>query len=151
MRSDATSPESYLNQLPDDRKRIITKLRQVVLKNLPPGFKETVAYGMLAYVVPHKIYPKGYHVNPDQPLPFMNVASQKNYIAVYHMGIYGEPSLLKWFSNEYLKRTGSKADIGKSCIRFKKPEQIPFELIGELSTKISVEEWIGLYEKNLKR
>ena len=151
MTSKATTPEQYIKELPSDRKEAITQLRNTVLKNLPKGFKETMSYGMLGYVVPHEIYPGGYHCNPKLPLPFANIASQKNFIAFYHMGIYADPKLLKWFVDEYAKAGVGKLDMGKSCVRFKKPENIPFELIGKLCSKMTVEDWIGLYEKNMKR
>lgn len=151
MQSKATSVESYLQQLPLERKPAVEKLREVVLKNLPEGFEESMGYGMIAYVVPHSIYPNGYHCSPELPLPFMNIASQKNFIALYHMGIYAKAELLNWFSEEYPKHCKSKLDMGKSCIRFKKMEQIPYALIAELTSKMSVKEWIELYEKTLKK
>jgi uncharacterized protein YdhG (YjbR/CyaY superfamily) len=151
MRSDATTVEEYLESLPADRKEAIASLRKVIKKNLPKGFKEAMGYGMIGYVVPHSLYPAGYHCTPELPLPFMNIASQKNFVAVYHMGIYGDAALLDWFVDEYIKVVGKKPDMGKSCIRFKKPELIPFELFGKLASKISPEKWIEMYEKMLKR
>lgn len=151
MQSKATTPEQYIKELPEDRREAITKLRETMLKNLPKGFKETMSYGMLGYVVPHEIYPAGYHCDPKLPLPFANIASQKNFIAFYHMGVYSDPALLKWFTIEYPKHSPAKLDMGKSCIRFKKPEHIPYKLIGELVKKISVKDWIKTYEENLKR
>jgi uncharacterized protein YdhG (YjbR/CyaY superfamily) len=126
----------------------IQKLRNSIKLNLPEGFQEEMSYGMLGFVVPHSIYPKGYHCKPNLPLPFMNIASQKNFIALYHMGIYANPELLNWFVAEYSKLVKSKIDIGKSCIRFKKMEDIPYELIGELAAKMTVSEWISIYENN---
>ena len=151
MISKATSPEQYLKELPEDRKQAIADLRNTVIKNLPKGFKEVMSYGMLGYVVPHDLYPAGYHCDPKLPLPFACIASQKNFIAFYHMGIYAMPDMLKWFTTEYPKHSSAKLDMGKSCIRFKKPEHIPHKLIGELIRKISVKDWIAGYEKNLKR
>ena len=151
MTSEAKTPAEYIKELPADRKEAIKQLRDVVLKNLPDGFKEQMGYGMLGYSVPHKIYPPGYHCDPKLPLPFVGLASQKNFIAFYHMGIYAMPDLLKWFVAEYPKHSSAKLDMGKSCIRFKKPEHIPYKLIGELMKKVSVEKWIEVYEKNLKR
>jgi len=151
MQIEANTPDEYIAQLPDDRKPIMEKLRKVILDNLPKGFEEVNNYGMIGYVVPHSIYPKGYHVTPDLPLPFINIASQKNFIGVYHMGIYANPKLLKWFTAEYPKHCKLKLDMGKSCIRFKKPDQIPFDLIGELASKVSVDEWVKIYEANIKR
>lgn len=143
--------DDYLDNLPDERKLILIKLRQTILSNLPIGFVETISYGMIGYVVPHSIYPNGYHSNPKQPLPFINIASQKNFIALYHMGIYASPHLLTWFANEYPNHCTTRLDMGKSCIRFKKINQIPFDLIGELVSKISVREWIDIYENKIKR
>lgn len=150
MQSKATTPEDYLLELPEDRKKSMLKLRNTIKNNIPKGFEEVMSYGMLGYVVPHSIYPDGYHCTPKLPLPFMNIASQKNFIAVYHMGIYGNKNLLDWFVAEYPKHTKAKLDMGKGCIRFKKIDDIPFELIGELTTKISVEDYIALYEQNWK-
>jgi hypothetical protein len=149
MQSKATSPEEYIDSLPDDRKKIISELRKIILKNLPKGFKEGMSYGMLGYVVPHSLYPKGYHSDPRQPLPFISIASQKNHIALYHMGLYGG-EYLDWFQKEWKKHTDKKLDMGKSCIRFKKAEDVPLDLIGELCTKITPQDWIAVYEKNLK-
>ena len=128
----------------------MAKLRTVIRENLPKGFKE-VMDGMLHYVVPHSIYPDGYHCNPKQPLPFISLASQKNFIALYHMGIYSDNKLLNWFTKEYPSHSKSKLDMGKSCIRFKKVNDIPYDLIGELVSKITVDEWIFFYEKAIKR
>jgi len=149
MKSTATSPAEYISQLPDDRKEGISKLRKIFLENLPHGFVETMNYGMIGYVVPHSAYPNGYHCDPKQPLPFINIASQKNFIALYHMGLYANPGLYNWFVTEYPKYSKAKPDIGKSCIRFKKPDQIPYDLIKELAKKITVDDWINLYETNL--
>jgi len=147
MQSKATTVDQYLEELPEDRKAAMVELRKVILKNLPKGFKEGMGYGMMGYVVPHSRYPSGYHCDPDQPLPFMGIASQKNFIALYHMGIYADPNLLKWFTGEFPNHSKQRLDMGKSCIRFKKPDQIPFKLIGELSSKLTPDAWIELYEK----
>ena len=146
MQSTETSPDAYLLSLPGDRQQVMNTLRDIIKQNLPIGFAETMQYGMISYVVPHSIYPKGYHCKPTDALPFLSIASQKNFIAVYHMGIYGDPALLKWFQQSYAKVCTSKLDMGKSCVRFKKMDQIPFALIGELAVKISVNEWIHKYE-----
>jgi uncharacterized protein YdhG (YjbR/CyaY superfamily) len=151
MQSTAVSPEEYQASLPEDRKAPVEKLRKVIKKNLPKGFKEVMSYGMLGYVVPHSIYPPGYHCDPKLPLPYINLASQKNFIALYNMGIYSSPKLLEWFTTEYAKLGIGKLDMGKSCIRFKNMEKIPYDLIGELCTKMTVEEWIACYEKILQR
>lgn len=151
MTSEAKTPAQYIKELPADRKEAVSELRNTILKNIPEGFKEVMSYGMLGYVVPHEIYPAGYHCNPKLPLPFVCIASQKNFIAFYHMGIYANPKLLRWFVEEYPKHSKSKLDMGKSCVRFKKPEHIPYKLIGELMKKMSVENWVEVYEKNFKR
>jgi hypothetical protein len=151
MQSKAKTPDDYFKELPDDRKKAMEELRKVILKNLPKGFKETMGAGMVNYCVPHSLYPHGYHCNPEHPLPFLAIASQKNFIAVYHMGIYGDPKLLKWFTTEYPKHSKTKLDMGKSCIRFKKPDQIPYKLIAELSAKMTPKDWIQLYEKALRK
>lgn len=151
MQSKATTPEQYLAELPEDRKIAMEKLRNIALKNLPKGFKEVMSYGMLGYVVPHEIYPNGYHCTPELPLPFFNIASQKNSINIYHMVLYGNKEMHDWFVAEYPKHCKSKLDMGKSCVRFKKMDDIPYDLIGELLTKVTVEDWIELYEKMLKR
>lgn len=151
MTSTATTPTAYVDSLTEDRKIAITELQKVIKKNLPKGFEETMQYGMLTYVVPHKLYPAGYHCKPTDALPFLSIASQKNFIAVYHMGIYADKKLHDWFVAEFAKHSTSKLDMGKSCIRFKKLDQIPFDLIGELASKITVDEWIAIYEKNYKK
>lgn len=150
MRIEANNPEDYISKLPEDRKMAMTKLREVILENIPKGFEETMSYGMVGYVVPHSIYPDGYHCTPELPLPFISIASQKNFVALYHMGIYADKELHDWFVAEYPKYVKTKLDMGKSCIRFKKMETIPFDLIGELCTKMTVKQWIELYENNLK-
>lgn len=150
MRSNAKSIEEYINALPEDRREVIQNLRKIILDNLPEGFKETISYGMIGYVVPHSIYPAGYHCTPELPLPFINLASQKNHIGFYHMGIYSDEKLLKWFTQSFEKLKLGKLDMGKSCIRFKNINKIPFNLIGELVAKIDVNQWIETYESKIK-
>lgn len=148
-----TAPESvpaYLDSLAEDRKAAMKKLRAVIKKNLPKGFKEVINYGMPSWVVPHSKYPDGYHCTPELPLPFLGMASQKNFVALYHMGIYADPKLMAWFEKQWPKHVKTKLDMGKSCIRFKKIETIPYALIGELAAKMTPEAWIKLYEKNVK-
>ena len=147
----ADTPDHYVSHLPEDRIPSMETLRQVIKNKLPPGFEETMSYGHIGYVVPHSVYPAGYHCDPKLPLPFMSIASQKNFVAVYHMGIFANPELMEWFTAEYPKHAKGKLDMGKSCIRFKKPGQIPFQLIGELASKMTVEDWVILYERALKR
>lgn len=150
MQSKATTVDAYIAELPEDRQKAVAKLRSVIKKNIPKGFKEEMGYGMMGWSVPHSIYPAGYHCNPKDPLPFMGLASQKNFIAVYHMGIYADPKLLKWFLEAHAKASAKKLDMGKSCIRYKKPEDIPFELIGELASKMTVDDWVNIYESEFK-
>lgn len=151
MQYDAKTPDEYIASLPEDRKPAISALRKVINDNLPKGFKETMGYGHMGWVVPFETYPAGYHCDPTQPLPFMGVASQKNHIAVYSMCLYGEVEVLTWFRDEWAKYSKKKLDMGKSCIRFKKLQDIPLELIGELASKVTPEQWIEMYEKTLKR
>jgi hypothetical protein len=151
MTSKAQSPEEYINEVPEERKGAIERLRAVILKNLPKGFEEGISYGMIGYYVPHSIYPNGYHCDTKLPLPFMSFASQKNSINFYHMGIYANKDLYDWFVSEYPKYSNMKLDMGKSCVRFKKIEDIPFELIGQLVQKTSVESWINTYEAVFKK
>ncbi|MBI9012240.1 MAG: DUF1801 domain-containing protein [Clostridiales bacterium] len=143
-----TKVEEYILDLPEDRQLVIQKIREIILNNLHDGFDEVIQYEMLGYVVPHKIYPAGYHCDPKQPLPYIHLASQKNYISLYHMGLYADKVLLEWFTSEYAKRCHYKLDMGKSCIRFKKMDDIPYDLIGELVSKMTVGDWINLYEKS---
>ena len=151
MQSKAATPDQYIKELPADRKEAISALRDIILKNLPKGFTEEMNYGYIGYVVPHSLYPAGYHCDPSLPLPFMAIASQKNFIALYHMGIYAQPELLKWFTTEFPRHSKAKLDMGKSCMRFKKPENIPYKLIGELVKKMKAKDWIEVYEANFKK
>jgi uncharacterized protein YdhG (YjbR/CyaY superfamily) len=148
MQSTAQTIKEYLEAIPEERKNAFYTLRETILENIPIGFSEELSYGMLGYVVPHSIYPNGYHCNTKLPLPFLNIASQKNFIAVYHMGIYADSKLLDWFMAEFPKHSSQKLDMGKSCIRFKKPDQIPYDLIGELVQKMSVQDWVNSYESH---
>lgn len=151
MKIEAKNINEYLDKIPEERKESFNNLRKTIVDNLPKGYSECLNYGMIGYVVPHDLYPNGYHCDPKLPLPFVNIASQKNFIAFYHMGIYANPKLLDWFVSEYPKHCKYKLDMGKSCVRFKKIDDIPFELIGEVMTKMSTDDWITLYEKNIKR
>ncbi len=151
MQIKATNPLEYIAQIPEASITYFEKLRATILENIPTGFEEQMSYGMIGYVVPKSKYPKGYHCDTNLPLPFINIANQKNFIALYHMGIYANKELLDWFVSEYPKHCKRKLDMGKSCIRFKKPEEIPFELIAELMRKVTPEKWIELYENNIKK
>lgn len=148
MQSNAATVDEYLDSLPEERKPVMKKLRAAIRKNIPKGFQEAMGYGLPGWVVPHKLYASGYHCDPKQPLPFMGIASQKNHIAVYHMGIYSSGPLMDWFQAEWPKHSAKKLDIGKSCIRFKNPQDIPVGLIGELASKMTPQEWIEIYERS---
>ena len=145
------SVKDYINLLESGRGEIVTQLINTIEQNIPKGFEKVMNYGMPSFVIPHSIYPKGYHVTPDLPLPFIGIASQKNHIGFYHMGLYADSKLLDWFISEYPKYCKLKLDMGKSCIRFKNISEIPYELIGILSSEMTVKDWIDIYEKNIKR
>ena len=151
MQSTAKTAEDYIAELPEDRKAAMAELRSILNRNLPDGFKEGIGYGMLCYSVPHSIYPAGYHCDPKLPLPFISLASQKNFIALYHMGIYADQKLLEWFTAEYPKHAKGKLDMGKSCIRFKKTDDIPMALIAQLAAKVTPSQWIETYEAAFKK
>lgn len=151
MKAIGKTINEILTSLPEDRAAPFNRLHDVIVENLPEGFEAAISYGGLGYVVPHSIYPAGYHCKPVEPLPFAGLASQKNSINFYHMGIYSDPELLNWFVSEYPKHSKQKLDMGKSCVRFKKPEDIPYQLIGELMRKMSVQDWITMYESKLKK
>ncbi len=151
MKAIGNTVKEILINLPQDRAEPFNKLHDVIVKNLPKGFEAAISYGGLGYVVPHTLYPAGYHCKPSEPLPFAGIASQKNSINFYHMGIYSDPKLLKWFVAEYPKHSKQKLDMGKSCVRFKIFDEIPYKLIGELMKKISANEWVSVYETNLKK
>lgn len=146
MQSKASTVDEYIDSLPADRKTAIQQMRKEIRKNLPKGFQECMGYGMIGFVVPHSLFPPGYHCDPKLPLPFINIASQKNYISFYHMGLYGDNPLTKWFVKEYEKLDIGKLDMGKCCVRFKKTENIPYKLLGELATRMTPQQWITIYE-----
>ncbi|MDW3192979.1 MAG: DUF1801 domain-containing protein [Cytophagales bacterium] len=151
MKAGGKTVMEILTNLPEDRVEPFNKLHDVIVNNLPEGFEPAISYGGLGYVVPHSLYPGGYHCKPSEPLPFAGIASQKNSINFYHMGIYADAKLLDWFVSEYPKYSKRKLDMGKSCIRFKKPDDIPYDLIGELMSKVSVAEWVETYETEIKK
>lgn len=151
MQIKSTSFEDYISQIPEERQESFKKLCSVIGENLPKGFQEGCSYGMIGWDVPLETYPAGYHCTPGSPLPFLGLASQKNFVALYHMGIYADEKLLTWFQEEYPKHSKRKLDMGKSCIRFKNMNDIPFDLIAELSKKMTVQNWIDLYEKSFKK
>ncbi|WP_440120586.1 DUF1801 domain-containing protein [Tenacibaculum sp. Ill] len=151
MKYEALSIKEYISQVPEERQEILQKLSNLIKENLPEGFEEGINYNMIGYYVPHSKYPEGYHCDPKLPLPFINLASQKNSINLYHSGIYAKKELHDWFVSEYPKYSKRKLDMGKSCIRFKKLDDIPYELITELCTKMTVDEWISIYESVVKK
>ncbi|AZI21057.1 DUF1801 domain-containing protein [Chryseobacterium taklimakanense] len=150
MKTEAENVKDFLEKVPEERKEVIKKLYKTISQNLPEGFAEGISNGMMGWVVPLDIYPAGYHCTPGKPLPFLGMASQKNSVNLYHMEIYAKPELHDWFVAEFSKHSKKKLDMGKSCIRFKKPEDIPYELIGELAKKMTSEEWVNLYESQYK-
>jgi hypothetical protein len=149
MQSKALTADEYICQLPEDRKQVVSRIREIIRRNLPDGFSEGMNYGMIGYVVPHSLYPAGYHSVPGQPLPFISVASQKNYISIYHMALYDE-ELLDWFKTKWQVLSKQKPDLGKCCIRLRKFDTIPFDLIGELASKLTPQQWIEKYEHLIK-
>jgi uncharacterized protein YdhG (YjbR/CyaY superfamily) len=151
MTIDAQTPDEYISKLPENRIEAVSQLRETVKSNLPDGFEECISYKMIGYVVPHSLYPNGYHVDPKLPLPFINIASQKNFVALYHSGIYADKELHDWFVREYPKYVKTKLDMGKSCIRFKNMNTIPYALIADLCQKMTPKDWMALYEQNIKK
>lgn len=151
MNRTATDTDPYFEALSPERLPAMLRLRDTIRDNIPQGFEEALSYGLPGWVVPHSVYPPGYHCSPELPLPYMSIASQKNFIAVYHMGVYAIPALLEWFQAEYAVQVPTKLDMGKSCIRLKKPDQIPYDLIGELAGRLSASEWVACYEAQVKR
>lgn len=151
MKAPGVTVEEILENIPEDRKQAFHKLHQTIVAHLPAGFEAGISYGGIGYIIPHSLYPSGYHCKPSEPLPFAGLSSQKNSINFYHMGIYADPALLDWFVAEYPKHSAQKLDMGKSCIRFKKLDQIPYALIGELMQKMAAQQWIDLYERMLKK
>ncbi|MBB5205198.1 hypothetical protein HNQ51_002517 [Inhella inkyongensis] len=151
MQSQAVSVDQYLIELPPERQAPMRQLRELLRARLPAGFEECMAYGMPAYVVPHRLYPAGYHCNPKLPLPFISLASQKQAITLYHMGLYSDGELLAWFQTEHARVSSRKLDMGKCCVRYKKAEHIPFELIGDLVSRWTPQDWIQRYEAQIQR
>jgi uncharacterized protein YdhG (YjbR/CyaY superfamily) len=151
MQIPADSVDDYISKIPEERQEIFKKVFDAINDNLPKGFQENISYGMIGWSIPLETYPAGYHCTPGSPLPFMALASQKNFIAFYHMGMYANPELLDWFVAEYPKYSKRKLDMGKSCVRFKKMDDIPLELLAEVSKRMTVQDWIDCYERNLKK
>ena len=150
MQSKATTVEEYLSQLPADRRTALEAVRQVILKNLDKDYEEGIQYGMIGYYVPHRVYPAGYHCDPKQPLPFANLASQKNYMALYLMCVYGESDLSRWFRQAWAK-TGKKLDMGKACVRFKKLEDLALDVIAEAIRRVPAKKYIEHCEAGIRK
>jgi hypothetical protein len=150
MKVAASSVAEYLAALPPERRAVVESLRKAVRKGLPKGFVETLNYGMVGFVVPHSLYPAGYHCAPQLPLPFIAIAAQKNFYALYHMGMYADAKLLAWWTAAHAKASPVKLDMGKSCVRYKKAEHIPLALVTELAKKQSPAQWIAMYERQFK-
>lgn len=143
-------PDVWIATLPEDRREAVTQLRDTFNAHLPTGYEERVGGGMLHWVVPHSTYPAGYHCHPEDPLPFISLANRKNYVALYHMGLYTHPEVLQWFRAAYPNHARTKLDMGKSCVRFKKMNDLPLELMAELAGKFTPAQWIALYEEKVK-
>jgi hypothetical protein len=151
MTSDAETIDAYLNELPPERLELVQAIRRAINDGLPPGFEERMIYGMIGWVVPRERYPAGYHCDPSLPLPFINLGNQKASVNLYHMGIYVMPAVLDWFQNSWREQTAARLDMGKSCIRFKRIDRVPLALLGELAARVTVDEWITVYESEIKR
>jgi hypothetical protein len=151
MKATGVTVEEILENIPEDRKAAFLKLHQTIIDHLPKGFEAGISYGGLGYIIPHSVYPAGYHGKPSEPLPFAGLAYQKNTINFYHMGIYADQNLMEWFVAEFPKHSNQKLDMGKSCMRFKKWDEIPFELMGQLMQKITANEWMATYERLYKK
>jgi uncharacterized protein YdhG (YjbR/CyaY superfamily) len=150
MTSSAKTVDEYIAALPDDRRAAIGKIRAVIRKNLPKGYAEQMQYGMIGYVVPHKIYPPGYHCKPEDPLPFAALASQKNHMALYLMSAYQTVGMADWIKEKFAA-SGKKLDMGKSCIRFKKLEDLPLEVIGEAVALVPVADYVAHYQAAIRK
>ena len=146
-----TEIDQYIDRVESKWKDSFITLKEVMDQHIPSGFELEMQYDMPSYVVPLATYPDGYHCKKDTPLPFISIAAQKKHIAVYHMGIYADPELLTWFQEEYPNHMDTKLNMGKSCIRFTNPSKIPFQLIGELVSKLTVEDWIEMYVGELTK
>ena len=151
MKYKATSPEDYISQVPEERQDTLKKLRKVIKDNLPKGFEEGIQYKMIGYYVPHSVYPDGYHCDPKLPLPCASIANQKNFIAFYHMAISANKELNDWFVAEYPKHSKFNSDMGQSCVRLTTVVDIPYELIDQVMQKLTYENWVNLYDKNIKK
>jgi Domain of unknown function (DU1801) len=150
MKSAARTVSEYLRELPEDRKAVVTAVRNVILANLPEGYEECIQCGMIAYVVPHRLYPAGYHCNPEQPLQYAALGSQKNYLTLHLMTVYGDPATAEWLRQAF-QAAGKKLDMGKACIRFKKLEDLPLDVIGQVIARVPVKAYVARIEQFMKR
>ncbi len=150
MTYDAETVDDYISQIPADRKDAFSRLRSVIGSHLPGEFEERLSWGMPTWAVPLSVYPPGYHTRKDEPLPFISIASQKHFIGFYHLGIYAMPQLHEWFLAEWTSRNLGRMDMGKSCLRLKNPDKIPYDLLGELCSKVGAAEWIAIYEGSVR-
>jgi len=141
----ADNVKEFIDNLPDDRKKAVSELRKTINKHLPKGFNEGIGYNMLAWSVPHSMFPAGYHCDPSKPLMLMCLSATKGGISLHHMGLYGSTPLMNWFKSEWPKYSSKKLDMGKACIRFKRFEDVPLDLIGELATKLTPRQWVEQY------
>ncbi len=141
MQSKASTVALYLAELPDERRKDLEVVRQVILKNLDKDYEEGIQYGMIGYYVPHRLYPAGYHCDPKQPLPFACLASQKNYMSLYLMCVYGESNLTRWFQQAWAE-TGKKLDMGKACVRFKNSEDLALDVIAEAIRRVPAQKYV---------
>jgi len=150
MAKQPRSVKEYLDGLPEDRRKALAKVRAAIRKGLPKGYREGIQYGMIGWSVPHALYPAGYHCDPKQPVPFAGLASQKNHMSVYLMCVYGDEEHRRWFETEW-KKTGKKLDMGKSCVRFKKAEDLPLELLTEAVARVPVDKFLAHYEASIPK
>lgn len=149
MTSKAKTVKEYLASLPEDRRAAIAAVREVILNHLPKGYEEGMQYGMIGYYVPHSVFPAGYHCDPKQPLPFASLAAQKNHMALYLMCIYGDAKLRRWFESA-CEGSGKKLDMGQCCVRFKKLEDLPLDVVGKTIARVPVADYVARYEQTLQ-
>jgi hypothetical protein len=150
MARTAQTVDAYLDSLPKERSHALRAVRRVILENLPAGYEEHMQYGMITYVVPHSLYPAGYHCNPEQPLPYASLGSQKNHMALYLMSVYGDPALDQWFRGAW-QASGKRLDMGKSCVRFRTLEDLPLEVIGQVIARVSAKKYVARVEAALQK
>lgn len=145
MAAKPATVKEYLDSLPEDRRKALSKVRAAVNKGLPKGYQEGIQYGMIGWFVPHTLFPAGYHCDPKQPVPFAGLASQKNHMSLYLMCIYGDEGHRKWFERAW-KDAGKKLDMGKGCVRFKRVEDVPLDVVTEAVSRVPVKDFLAHYE-----